>query len=525
MIAVLEAHKANLFRRQFLAPNLIAGLIVGIVALPLAMAFAIASGLKPEAGLWTAIIAGFLISLLGGSSVQIGGPAGAFIVIVYGIVQQFGVGGLIAATLISGVLLFVMGLLRLGTLVRFIPIAVIIGFTNGIAVLIGLSQVKDFLGLSIEKMPGDFFGILGALWGQLHTFNPWALGVALASLIVIAVWQQGMPALGARAPFSGRLNRVPGSIVALVLATTAVGVFKLPVETIGSRFGGVPSTLPSPIIPTVTWERIRELFQPAFTIAFLAGVESLLSAMVADGMTGRRHRSNCELVAQGVANVASGLFGGISATGAIARTATNIRAGGRTPVAGMMHALFILASMLALGPLMAYVPLASLAAVLVIVAWNMSEHERFRHLLGGPVGDRIVLLATFGLTVLVDLTVAIEVGIVLAAIIFMHRMAEATAIQKGVSLVEKDRDDFSDPARTAYRARRDLPKGVELFEFIRGDIAELKARLFDPQSHSVIMAGMEATWWLNDHLDEWLGENHAGASAQAKVTAYWTNRL
>lgn len=243
----------------------------------------------------------------------------------------------------------------------------------------------------------------------------------------------------------------------------------LDVETIGSRFGGVPSSLPTPHLPEVTWERVRELFQPALTIAFLAGVESLLSAMVADGMTGRRHRSNCELVAQGVANIGSGLFGGISATGAIARTATNIRAGAKTPVAGMLHALIVLVFMLVLGPLMALVPLAALAAVLVVVAWNMSEHERFRHILSGPVGDRVVLLATFALTVLVDLTVAIEVGIVLAAIIFMHRMAEATAIEKGVSLFESDQDDFSAPARGAYTARRELPKGVEMFE-LRGPL-------------------------------------------------------
>jgi SulP family sulfate permease len=263
--------------------------------------------------------------------------------------------------------------------------------------------------------------------------------------------------------------KLPGFLIVVVAGAAAVALLQLDVETIGSRFGGVPSNLPTPHFPTVTWERLRSLFQPAFTIAFLAGVESLLSAMVADGMTGRRHRSNCELVAQGAANIASGLFGGISATGAIARTATNIRAGARTPVAGMMHAIFVLASMVALGPLMSLVPLATLAAVLVVVAWNMSEHERFRYLLGGPLGDRVVLLATFGLTVLVDLTVAIEVGIVLAAIIFMHRMAEATAIEKGVSLVERDEDDFSGGGRGIYTARKELPKGVEMFE-LRGPL-------------------------------------------------------
>ena len=434
----------------------LAGLTVAIVALPLAMAIAIASGTTPDKGLITAVIAGFLISALGGSRFQIGGPTGAFIVIVYGVIQSHGFDGLVIATIMAGIMLVIAGLLRFGDWIKYIPEPVVTGFTAGIAVIIFTSQLRDLFGLRMDNVPAEFVAKLEAFWRARDTLLLPAIAVAAGALGAILLLRRYAP-------------KLPGFLIAVGGAAAVVAFFHVPVETIGSRFGGVPSALPSPAIPTVTWARIRELFQPAFTIAFLAGVESLLSAMVADGMTGRRHRSNCELVAQGVANVASGLFGGISATGAIARTATNIRAGGRTPVAGMMHALFILASMLALGPLMAYVPLASLAAVLVIVAWNMSEHERFRHLLGGPVGDRIVLLATFGLTVLVDLTVAIEVGIVLAAIIFMHRMAEATAIQKGVSLVEKDRDDFSDPARTAYRARRELPKGVELFE-LRGPL-------------------------------------------------------
>ncbi|HOV19063.1 SulP family inorganic anion transporter [Ottowia sp.] len=407
-----------------------AGLTVAVVALPLAMAFAIASGLTPQAGLFTAIVAGLLISLLGGSRVQIGGPAGAFIVIVYGIVQQFGVGGLIAATLISGVLLFVMGLLRLGTLVRFIPIAVIIGFTNGIAVLIGLSQVKDFLGLSIEKMPGDFFGILGALWGQLHTFNPWALGVALASLIVIAVWQQGMPALGARAPFSGRLNRVPGSIVALVLATTAVGVFKLPVETIGSRFGGIPAALPALAWPQLDWETARQLLMPAVTLAALGAIESLLCARVADGLIQDRHDPNQELMAQGIANVVAPLLGGMPATGTIARTVTNVKSGASSPIAGIVHALVLLGVILAAAPLAASIPLATLAAILMFVAWNMGEWRAFAHLRHLTVPYRITLLSVFLLTVVFDLTVAVQFGIVAACVTFIVRIARLSRVER-----------------------------------------------------------------------------------------------
>lgn len=434
----------------------VAGLTVAIVALPLAMAIAIASGTTPDKGLITAVIAGFLISALGGSRFQIGGPTGAFIVVVYGVIQQHGFDGLVLATIMAGLILVVAGLLRFGDWIKYIPEPVVTGFTAGIAVIIFTSQLRDLFGLQMENVPAEFIGKIQAFWAARDTLLLPALTLAVGALATIVLLRKFAP-------------KLPGFLIAVAGAAALVAIFNVPVETIGSRFGGVPSTLPSPVLPTITWERVRDLLQPAFTIAFLAGVESLLSAMVADGMTGRRHRSNCELVAQGVANVASGLFGGISATGAIARTATNIRAGGRTPIAGMLHALFILASMLALGPLMAFVPLASLAAVLVIVAWNMSEQERFRHLLSGPVGDRVVLLATFGLTVLVDLTVAIEVGIVLAAIIFMHRMAEATAIQKGVSMLETDQDDFSNPARTAYQARRDLPKGVESFE-LRGPL-------------------------------------------------------
>jgi len=434
----------------------LAGMTVAIVALPLAMAIAIASGTTPDRGLVTAVIAGFLISALGGSRFQIGGPTGAFIVVVYGVIQTHGYDGLVLATIMAGVMLVIAGLLRFGDWIKYIPEPVVTGFTAGIAVIIFTSQIRDLLGLQMEDAPAEFVAKLQAFWAARDTASTMTVIVAGAALAVIFALRRYAP-------------RLPGFLLVVVGGAIIAALLSLDVETIGSRFGGVPSTLPSPHLPEVTWERLRELFQPAFTIAFLAGVESLLSATVADGMSGRRHRSNCELVAQGVANMASGMFGGISATGAIARTATNIRAGAKTPVAGMLHALFVLATMLALGPLMSFVPLATLAAVLVVVAWNMSERERFRQILGGPVGDRVVLLATFGLTVLVDLTVAIEVGIVLAAIIFMHRMAEATAIEKGVSLLQRDQDDLSGPARAAYTARRELPKDVELFE-LRGPL-------------------------------------------------------
>jgi len=444
------------YRLADLRADAIAGLTVAIVALPLAMAIAIASGTTPDKGLITAVIAGFLISALGGSRFQIGGPTGAFIVVVYGVIQTHGYDGLVLATIMAGGMLLIAGLLRFGDWIKYIPEPVVTGFTAGIAVIIFTSQIRDLFGLSMDSAPAEFIAKLGAFWAARHTVSLPTIAVAGGALLLLVAMRRFAP-------------KLPAFLIAVIGGAAAVAVLQLDVETIGSRFGGVPSTMPAPHLPEVTWERVRTLFQPAFTIAFLAGVESLLSAMVADGMTGRRHRSNCELVAQGAANIASGLFGGISATGAIARTATNIRAGARTPFAGMIHALCVLASMLLLGPLMSFVPLAALAAVLVIVAWNMSEHERFRYLLGGPLGDRVVLLVTFGLTVLVDLTVAIEVGIVLAAIIFMHRMAEATAIEKGVSLIERDRDDLSGPARDAYTARRELPNGAEMFE-LRGPL-------------------------------------------------------
>ena len=418
------------YSRERFWKDLAAGLTVGVVALPLAMAFAIASGLKPQAGLFTAIIAGFLISLLGGSRVQIGGPAGAFIVIVYGIVERYGVGNLIIATALSGVLLFLMGLFKLGTLVRFIPVAVIIGFTNGIAVLIGLSQVKDFLGLDIAKMPGDFFGILGALWAHLHTLNPWALGVAAASLAIVVAWQRWMPALGPRLPFTGKLSAVPGSIVALVLATTVVGVFQLPVETIGSRFGGIPAALPAFTLPNFSWESARFLLMPVITLALLGAIESLLCARVADGMIGDRHDPNQELMAQGIANFVTPFFGGMPATGTIARTVTNVKSGATSPIAGIVHSSALLLVILVAAPLAASIPLATLAAILMFVAWNMGEWREFARLKSYRMPYRVTLVAVFLLTVIFDLTVAVEFGIFAACLTFIYRISSLSRAER-----------------------------------------------------------------------------------------------
>lgn len=440
-----------------LRADAVAGLTVAIVAAPLAMAIAIASGVTPAQGLITAVVAGFLISALGGSRFQIGGPTGAFIVVVYSVVHRYGYDGLALATMMAGAILVGAGLLRVGTWIKYIPEPVVTGFTAGIAVIIFASQIRDLLGLSIQEVPADFIEKIAAFWAARETVAAPAIAVAAGALAVILLINRYLP-------------RWPGMLVAVAGATLAVWALDLPVETIGTRFGaGAATTLPPFAVPEISVARMQLLLPSALTIAFLAGVESLLSAMVADGMTGRRHRSNCEIVAQGVANIASPLFGGISATGAIARTATNIRAGAQTPIAGIFHALYLLIFVLGAGPALAHVPLAALAAVLTVVAWNMSEQERFRHLLRGLAGDRAVLLATFLLTVLVDLTLAIEVGVVLAAIIFMHRMAEASAVERGVSLVDRDEDDFAQPGREAYQARAELPAGVEMFE-LRGPL-------------------------------------------------------
>lgn len=435
-----------------LRADALAGLTVAIVALPLAMALAIASGTSPEKGLHTAIIAGFLISAFGGSRVQIGGPTAAFIPVVFVVIQKFGYGGLILCTLLAGLMLIGAGLLRLGTLMKYMPQPVITGFTAGIAVSIFSSQVKDMLGLQMDAVPAEFLPRWKAFAAHIGSTQPAAVALTVLGLVVIVGLRKWKPTW-------------PGFLIAL-LACTLVGIgFALPAETIGSRFGELPSALPAFDFPHIPFDRTLELLPSSFTIAFLAGVESLLSAVVADGMTGGRHRSNGELVAQGVANVGSAMFGGLPATGAIARTATNIRSGGRTPIAGMLHAVFLLAFMLLLSPLMRYVPLAALAAVLLIVAWNMSEYENFRNTLSAPKGDRLVLLLTFLLTVFFDLTVAIEAGVVVAALVFMFRMAEAVEVSSGMRQAAGDDGDDdmpgARPAETDQRAR--LPKGVEVY--------------------------------------------------------------
>lgn len=424
----------------------IAGLTVAVVALPLAMALAIASGTTPDKGLHTAIIAGFLISALGGSRIQIGGPTAAFIPVVFVVIERFGYGGLILATLMAGVMLVAAGLLRLGTLVKYMPQPVITGFTSGIAVSIFFSQIKDLLGLKMAALPGEFFARLEAYARHITTVEPAAVVIAAACLATIIAMRRWRP-------------NWPSFLLALILCTVLGMVPGLTSETIGSRFGELPSALPALSIPEIPLGRIRELLPSAFTIAFLGGVESLLSAVVADGMIGGRHRSNGELVAQGVANVASALFGGLPATGAIARTATNIRSGAVSPVSGMLHAVFLLVFMLLLSPLMRYVPLSALAAVLLVVAWNMSEYEHFRHTLSAPKGDRLVLLLTFLLTVFFDLTVAIEVGVVVAAFVFMFRMADTVEVSSGIRLLEENGEGT---AELEQRAR--LPRDVEAFQ-------------------------------------------------------------
>ena len=401
-------------RRQFLA-DAGAGLTVGVVALPLALAFAIASGVKPEQGLATAIIAGFLISALGGSNVQIGGPAGAFIVIVYGIVQRYGLANLLIATMLAGVLLLALGALRLGALVRYIPVSIVIGFTNGIAVLIALSQLKDLLGLHIAQMPADFFGQLQALGAHLHQFNPLASLMGLACAALVLLWPR-LPA---------RLQALPPTLVALVAAGLAAWGLQLPLETIGSRFGGIPAGLPDFAWPALEWQSVQRLVIPTLTIALLGAIESLLCARVADQMSEGlpRHDPNQELMAQGVANMVAPLFGGIPATGTIARTVTNVRAGAATPVAGMVHAATLLLIVLVAAPLASAVPLAALAGILLVVALRMGEWHEFARLRQFNAPYRTILLGTFVLTVVFDLTVAVEVGLVLACLFFIYRMS------------------------------------------------------------------------------------------------------
>ncbi|HEV2562172.1 MAG TPA: SulP family inorganic anion transporter [Rhizomicrobium sp.] len=443
--AMREGYSARDFRA-----DVFAGITVAVVALPLSMALAIASGVTPERGLFTAVVAGFIIAALGGSRHQIGGPTGAFVVVVFNVVQQFGYDGLVVATLMAGAMLIAAGLLRLGTFIKYVPYPVVTGFTSGIAIIIFSSQVGDILGLKLSHVPGDVLGKWHAYFSGAASFNSAAFAIALSSLAIIILLRRYAP-------------RWPMFLIAIAAASLAALALHLNVDTIGSRFGGIPNMLPAPHFPAFHFAQLRALLPSAFTIFVLGGIESLLSAVVADGMTGRRHRSNLELVAQGVANIASACMGGIPATGAIARTATNIRAGAKTPVAGMVHSISILAMMALLAPYAAYIPLAALGAVLVIVCWNMAEIGAFRNILSGPMGDRAVLVATFALTIFVDLSVAIGVGMVMAAFLFMHRMAKAVEAETHMSLIEGDIDEIASP-NTAAQLRETLPAGVMSFK-------------------------------------------------------------
>lgn len=415
------------YNLQTFIHDLIAGLTVGLVALPLAMAFAISSGLKPEAGIYTAVIAGFLISALGGSKTQIGGPTGAFVVIVFGIVATHGVNGLFLCTIMAGLMLLFLGLTGLGSVIKYMPKPVVIGFTNGIAVLIASTQIKDFLGLSIDKVPGEFVERMKVLCEHFHTISWMSTAMGGAALLIIILCMK-------------YVKRVPGYIVVLILGTLAVYLFQLPVETIGSRFGGIPSGLPAFQVPEFRFEMIQPLLSPALTVALLGAIESLLSAVVADRMSGDKHNPNVELVAQGIANIVTPFFGGLPATGAIARTATNIRSGAKTPVAGMIHALTLLMVLLVAAPLAKYIPLSVLAAILFVVAYNMGEWKEIPKLIKMSWPTILVWLTTFALTVFTDLTIAVQFGVILAAILFIRKVSHTTTVSKVTSeSIERDR--------------------------------------------------------------------------------------
>jgi SulP family sulfate permease len=435
------------YNKQQLIKDLLAGIIVGIVALPLAIAFAIASGVSPEKGLYTAIIAGFVISALGGSRVQIGGPTGAFIVIVYGIVQEYGVNGLIIATFLAGILLVIMGFARLGAVIKFIPHPLIVGFTTGIAVIIFSSQMKDFLGLHMGAVPADFINKWRAYAEHVTSIDIYSAVMAFATIVIIMLWPR-------------ITHKIPGSLIAILATTAAAYFLHMPVETIGSRFGAIPSHLPMPVMPHIDWATIQKLIRPAFTIALLGGIESLLSAVVADGMIGGHHKSNMELVAQGTANMFSAVFGGIPATGAIARTATNVKNGGRSPVAGIVHAVTLLLILLFVGKWAALIPMATLSGILIVVAYNMSEWRNFVYIIKGPRSDAAVLVVTFLLTVLIDLTVAIEIGMVLAAFLFMRKMTQFSNVRELNDVLNDSQEEADSESVSNFI----IPKGVVIYE-------------------------------------------------------------
>ena len=443
--------------RETLSKDILSGLIVGIVALPLAIAFAIASGVSPEKGIITAIIAGIIISSFGGSRVQIGGPTGAFIVIVYGIVQEFGINGLTIATFMAGIIIIGFGLARLGNLLKYIPYSLIVGFTSGIALIIFSSQINDFFGLHINKVPADFIDKWGMYFENFDKVNVYAIAIAVVTIILTLFFQK-------------ILKKIPGSIIAILLSTILVKVFEIPVDTIESNFGEIPNHFSLPSFPNVDYETLKSLIQPAFAIALLGSIESLLSAVVSDSMIGGKHRSNMELIAQGTANIVSSIFGGIPATGAIARTATNVKNGGRTPIAGIIHALVLLAIMLLFAPYAKLIPLSCLAGILMVVAYHMSEWRQFKSILKGNRMDIIILLTTFFLTVIFDLVIAIEIGIVLSSFLFMKRMSESVQIQNISSENVNGEHLFDDELL-------DLPKDVLLYE-INGPLFFGAARQF-----------------------------------------------
>ena len=439
------------YNKEMFMADLMAGIIVGIVALPLAIAFGIASGVSPEKGIITAIVAGFAISAFGGSKVQIGGPTGAFIVIIYGIIQQYGIEGLTIATILAGIFLILLGVFHLGTIIKYIPYPIVVGFTSGIALTIFTTQIKDLFGLEIASVPADFMAKWGVYFQHFHTIDWWSTAVGLLSVAIIALTPK----------FS---KKIPGSLIAIVVMTIVAYLLKMyagvtSIETIGDRFT-INSTLPDAEMPNMTWETIKQLISPAITIAVLGAIESLLSATVADGVTGDHHDSNQELVGQGIANIVSPIFGGIPATGAIARTMTNINNGGRTPVAGIIHAAMLLLIFLFLMPLAQYIPMACLAGVLVIVSYNMSEWRTFKQLLKNPKSDITVLLITFILTVIFDLTIAIEVGLVIACLLFMRRMAETTQ----VSVITDEIDPNTESDVELHEEHLMVPEGVEVYE-------------------------------------------------------------
>jgi SulP family sulfate permease len=427
--------------------DLNSGIIIGIVALPLAIAFAIASGVSPEKGLITAIIAGFIISALGGSRVQIGGPTGAFIVIVYDILLKYGYDGLLISTVMAGIILMIMGFAKFGSIIKFIPFPIVVGFTSGIAVIIFTAQINDLFGFGILKPPGEFIPKIIQYATEISSINQMSIIISVATLAIIILWNM-------------LKFKVPGSLIAILLTTALVYFLNLPVETIGSRFGNIPSTIPVPSFPAIDFSKIKDLILPATTIAILAAIESLLSAVVADGMIGGKHRSNMELIAQGVANIVTPFFGGIPATGAIARTMTNIKSGGKTPVAGIIHSFVLLLIMLVFAPLAKLIPLATLAAVLVTVAYNMFEWKEFKRLRRSPRGDAMVLITTFLLTIIFDLTVAIEIGMLMAAFLFMRKMALVT----NVGVITRELTDAEDNPDEFSIDNKLIPIGVEVYE-------------------------------------------------------------